>query len=165
MTDTTLEVATRLGELASKYSVTVTAAESCTGGGVASAITHVPGASGWFEYGFVTYSNGAKSRLLGVKPQTLLQYGAVSAEVVTAMAKGACEKSGADYAVAISGIAGPGGSTPTKPVGLVWFAWGPAKGAMKAEHRIFSGDRTQVREQAVVFALNKLCEAVENNTV
>ena len=159
-----LTLAARLGQVATAQSVKVTVAESCTGGGIANAITATPGASGWFEYGFVTYSNGAKSRLLGVKPETLLKHGAVSQEVVEAMALGALDKSAAQYAVAVSGIAGPTGSTPTKPVGLVWFAWaGP--GFLHSAHHILNGGREGVRSQAVSVALEQLAASIQKNTV
>lgn len=161
----TSRLAARLGAAASSRKLKITVAESCTGGGIAHAITSIPGSSAWFEYGFVTYSNAAKGRLLDVKPQLLLQHGAVSQEVVSAMAAGAIKRSGAHYAVAVSGVAGPGGSTPTKPVGLVWFAWlGPAQAPMCAHH-IFTGSREQVRDQAIQFGLTTLCELVEKKPV
>jgi len=153
-----------LGELATSNSLKIAVAESCTGGGIAHTITTAPGASGWFEYGFITYSNSAKCRLLGVKPEVILQHGAVSQEVVEAMAAGALDKSGAQYSVAVSGIAGPSGSTPTKPIGLVWFAWaGP--GFVYSAHHILSGGRDGVRSQAVSVALEQLCRYIQKNTV
>lgn len=102
-------------------------AESCTGGGVAAALTDLAGSSAWFDRGFVTYSNQAKQDMLGVSPETLAKFGAVSRETVTEMARGALLHSGAQLSVAISGIAGPGGGTPDKPVGTVWIAWGSAE--------------------------------------
>lgn len=145
-------VAERLGRLCRERKVFITAAESCTGGGVASAITAVGGSSDYFETGYVTYSNAAKMRLLGV-PNTLLDaHGAVSGEVVEAMVAGACRDSGAALGVAISGVAGPGGGTDTKPIGTVWLAWGSAE-VQQAERRHFPGNRLAVREQAVRAAL------------
>ncbi len=152
----------RLGELCRSRGVTVSAAESCTGGGVASAITEVAGSSDYFETGYVTYANGAKTRLLGV-PETLIEaHGAVSREVVEAMVAGACRESGADLAVAVSGVAGPGGGGPDKPVGTVWLAWGGADGVL-AERRHFPGDRQAVREQAVEAALAGLILALADD--
>lgn len=133
----------------------VTAAESCTGGGVASAVTMVAGSSEWFEYGFVTYANQAKESLLGVRAATLAQHGAVSEPVVREMAEGAVRVSGADLAVAVSGVAGPGGGTQDKPVGTVWFAWTTPTGTTAEVHRI-AGDRETVRQQAVRIALQGL---------
>ncbi|MEQ6889300.1 nicotinamide-nucleotide amidohydrolase family protein [Halomonas sp. CS7] len=145
-------LAERLGERCRARGITVTAAESCTGGGVASAITAVAGSSAWFETGYVTYANGAKTRLLGVPEALLAEHGAVSREVVEAMVIGACRDSGAGLGVAISGVAGPGGGSVDKPVGTVWLAWGSAEGAESTCHH-FPGDRAAVREQAVREAL------------
>lgn len=131
---------------------TITCAESCTGGGLAHAFTAVSGSSAWFNLGWVTYSNEAKHRQLGVSHEILTNYGAVSEETVTAMAVGAARAAHANVAVAISGIAGPGGGSTDKPVGLVWFGfWIDGKNVNVKQ--IFVGDRTQVREQAVNFAL------------
>lgn len=140
--------------------LSVTTAESCTGGGVASTITDIAGSSSYFETGYVTYSNTAKTRLLGV-PKTILDvHGAVSRETVMAMVAGACRESGADVGVAISGVAGPGGGSEEKPVGTVWFAWGSAQ-AQHAECLRFDGDRRAVREQAVHVALEGLVRWLE----
>ena len=144
--------------LARRLSVTV--AESCTGGGVASAITAVAGSSGYFETGYVTYSNAAKTRLLGVSEAVLEAHGAVSRETVEAMVAGACRESGADLGVAISGVAGPGGGCAEKPVGTVWFAWGSER-VQQAECRHFDGDRRSIREQAVRVALDGLIRWLE----
>ncbi|TLF47644.1 CinA family protein [Halomonas urmiana] len=158
VSDETLErqdlrrLAEQLGERCRARGITVTAAESCTGGGVASAITAVAGSSAWFETGYVTYANGAKTRLLGVPEALLAEHGAVSREVVEAMVIGACRDSGAALGVAISGVAGPGGGSAEKPVGMVWLAWGSAEGAESTCHR-FPGDRAAVRERAVHEAL------------
>lgn len=134
----------------------VSTAESCTGGGVASAITAIAGSSQWFETGFVTYANSAKTRLLGVSEASLAQEGAVSRTVVEQMALGAKAASGADLTVAVSGIAGPDGGTADKPVGTVWFAWADASGTVISECYVYQGDRAQVRYQACVTALREL---------
>ena len=140
----------------------LTTAESCTGGWVAQAITAIPGSSAWFERGFVTYTNLAKQEMLGVQADTLAKHGAVSAATVTEMAQGALRHSHAQLAVAISGIAGPGGGSPEKPVGTVWFAWGWAEG-VQVRCQQLSGDRAAVREQAVVIALQGLLAIAERH--
>jgi len=134
----------------------VTTAESCTGGWVAKACTDLAGSSDWFGTGYVTYSNEAKRAELGVPEQLLKTYGAVSEPVVRAMAQGALTRSGADLAVAISGIAGPGGGSPDKPVGTVWFAWSRRRGTelvTTARLAHYAGDREAIRRQAVAAAL------------
>lgn len=128
-------------------------AESCTGGWIAQAVTAVPGASAWFDRGFVVYSNAAKEELLGVRPSTLAAHGAVSEEAVREMAGGALERSRAQVAVAVSGIAGPTGGTREKPVGTVCIAWAVREGPTRVETRRFPGDRGAVRRQAVEAAL------------
>lgn len=128
-------------------------AESCTGGAIAKACTDLAGSSAWFERGFVTYSNEAKQDMLGVKVETLARYGAVSEAVVAEMAVGALQHSRAQVAVSVSGIAGPGGGTAIKPVGMVCFGWAQATGAVHTETHQFTGDRDAVRQQAVVYAL------------
>ncbi|MEQ5800895.1 CinA family protein [Halomonas sp. H10-9-1] len=153
-------LAERLGRLCRDKGVTITCAESCTGGGVASAITSVAGSSDYFETGYVTYSNAAKTRLLGVGEALLGEHGAVSREVVEAMVTGACRDSGADLGVAISGVAGPGGGSADKPVGSVWLAWGDAERAEGECHR-YPGDRRAVREQAVRTALVGMVRRLE----
>jgi len=136
----------------------VTVAESCTGGLLAGAITSVAGSSDWFDVGFVTYSNGAKTALLGVPESVLAAHGAVSEETACAMAAGALAKSGADLAVAVTGIAGPSGGTPEKPVGTVCFAWAEKGRTVEATTRPFDGDRAAVRDASVSFALRGLLE-------
>lgn len=149
------ELAARLGEELQRLGAQVTTAESCTGGGIAEAITRIAGSSAWFEAGYITYSNAQKTRQLGVPAELFEQVGAVSAEVVQAMARGAQRNSEARFAVAVSGVAGPGGGTAEKPVGTVWIAW--ADGAqVYAQHHLFSGDRQAVREQTVAAALQGL---------
>ncbi|PLR44271.1 hypothetical protein CYR40_15830 [Chimaeribacter arupi] len=148
----------RLGERLQAASAWVTCAESCTGGLVAKSITDIAGSSAWFDRGFVTYSNAAKHEMLGVAESTLQAHGAVSEPVVREMAFGALKAAGADYAVSISGIAGPGGGTDAKPVGTVWFGIAAEDGRMMAIKQCFSGDREAVRMQAAVFALQTLLD-------
>jgi len=136
----------------------VTVAESCTGGLVAGAITAVAGSSDWFDMGFVTYSNDAKVALLGVPESVLAAHGAVSEETARAMAAGALAKSGADLAAAVTGIAGPSGGTPAKPVGTVCFAWAAKGGAVESATRHFDGDRAAVRAESVNFVLDGLVQ-------
>lgn len=138
--------------------VTLAAAESCTGGLIAAACTSVAGSSDWFERGFVTYSNEAKTEMLGVPPALIAAHGAVSEEVARAMVGGALRHSHATLAVAVTGIAGPGGAVPGKPVGTVWLAWGTAAG-VRAERLQLPGDRTAVREATVAAALARLLAA------
>ena len=137
---------------------TAATAESCTGGLVAGAITDIAGSSGWFERGFVTYSNEAKIELLGVRPETLDRFGAVSEQTAREMVSGALERSRADIAVAVTGIAGPSGGTADKPVGLVWFAWGVRGGVVEAVSHHFPGDRAAVREASVAVALDGILD-------
>lgn len=127
-------------------------AESCTGGAIAAALTDVAGSSGWFDRGFVTYSNRAKREMLGVSAETLETFGAVSRETVLEMASGALSASATQLSVAVTGIAGPGGGTPEKPVGTVWIAWASA-GRLDAVCECFSGDRAAVRAATVDAAL------------
>jgi nicotinamide-nucleotide amidase len=137
------------------------AAESCTGGMIAAALTDVPGASAVFDRGFVTYSNEAKAEMLGVSAATIERYGAVSQPVARAMAKGALAASRADIAVATTGIAGPSGGSERKPVGLVWFALATRTGVIRAERRVFtSGDRNFVRLRATETALMLALRAI-----
>lgn len=132
----------------------VVTAESCTGGLLAGALTHFAGSSDVTEGGFVTYSNAMKQAVLGVGADTLATYGAVSAQTVEQMAEGALHACGAAHiAISISGIAGPGGGSADKPVGLVWFATARRGGATCASQKVFTGDRAYVREQAVLHAL------------
>jgi len=150
------QLSSQLGEALRARQWTVTTAESCTGGGVSYAITSVSGSSEWFETAFVTYSNEAKIARLGVDPATLAEHGAVSEATVKEMAAGALRVSSASVSVAVSGIAGPQGGTPDKPVGTVWFAW-MLEGAepMTAQH-VYKGNREGVREQAIISALQGL---------
>jgi nicotinamide-nucleotide amidase len=142
-----------LGELLRARGQRLVSAESCTGGLIAAACTSVAGSSDWFERGFVTYSNAAKSELLGVPVALIETQGAVSEDVARAMANGALVHSHAQWAVAVTGIAGPAGATPGKPVGLVWLAWAGPQGEVSAERCQFDGDRAAVRAQTVLRAL------------
>lgn len=153
------DLAAKLGDMLEQQSAQVSTAESCTGGGIAEAITRIPGSSAWFEAGFVTYSNVQKIRQLQVPASLFSEVGAVSREVVEAMVLGAQKASGARFAVAVSGVAGPGGGSPEKPVGTVWLAWG--NGDERFARRFqFKGDRQAVREQSVEAALVGLLRLV-----
>ncbi|MBF5056373.1 CinA domain-containing protein [Alcanivorax sp. 521-1] len=134
----------------------VATAESCTGGGIAQALTEVAGSSDWFERGFVTYSNDAKMEMLGVAAATLERHGAVSEATVLEMARGALTRSRADLSVAVSGVAGPGGGTDDKPVGTVWIAWAQGLDWSRAEVFHFPGDRAAVRRATIAAALDGL---------
>ena len=149
------QLASELGLLLKALNAQVTTAESCTGGGIAEAITRISGSSAWFEAGFVTYSNQQKTRQLEVPEPLFTRVGAVSREVVEAMVQGAQAQSGARFAVAVSGVAGPGGGSPEKPVGTVWLAWG-AGDEVSSERRHFAGNRDEVRRQTVIAALEGL---------
>ncbi|MGE0713993.1 MAG: CinA family protein [Alphaproteobacteria bacterium] len=139
--------------------VRVATAESCTGGLVAGTLTDIAGSSDVVERGFVTYSNEAKTEMLGVPASLITQVGAVSAEVARAMAAGALEHSPADVAVSITGIAGPGGATPAKPVGLVHFAVARRGATIRDERHVLPGDRAAIRRRAVAIALRMIREA------
>lgn len=145
---------------------TVAAAESCTGGWIAKSLTDNAGSSACFAYGVVSYSNGAKESILGVCSDTLKQHGAVSEATVGEMADGVLNLSGADYAVAVSGVAGPGGGTDEKPVGTVWVAWasrGRNGSVIDAQKHTFKGGRDEVRSQSVVIALQGIRERLRTN--
>jgi nicotinamide-nucleotide amidase len=150
--------AREVGERLVALGQTLVTAESCTGGWIAKTITDVSGSSGWFDCGMVAYSYEAKQGLLGVRPETLIRHGAVSEETVLEMVSGALIHSGAGVGVAVTGIAGPSGGTPDKPVGTVWIAWKRRGGypVMKQFH--FAGDRDAVRRQTVAAALGGLGE-------
>ena len=151
--DETIERASRLLAACRGHGLTLATAESCTGGLIAAALTESAGSSDVFEYGYVTYANSAKIEMLGVPRALLADHGAVSAEVARAMAEGALERSGADLAVSVTGIAGPGGATATKPVGLVYVGAVRRGGAATAERHHFSGDRTAIRQDTLTAAL------------
>lgn len=143
----------------------VAAAESCTGGWIAKVLTDPAGSSAWFDRGFVTYSNAAKQELLGVSGETLAEHGAVSAATVEAMVSGTLVHSAADVAVAVSGIAGPSGGTPDKPVGTVWFAWARRGTVPNARCALLPGERDRVRRAAVRIALEGLLEETGRSVV
>jgi nicotinamide-nucleotide amidase len=154
------QLAIRAGNKLRDERLMLATAESCTGGMVAAAITDISGSSGWFERGFVTYSNQAKTEMIGVPADMIDKHGAVSEPVAKAMAEGALRNSRAQVALAITGVAGPGGGTDAKPVGMVSFAWSNRLHTA-VETRQFKGDRKQVRTQAAVHALRGLLELLE----
>lgn len=156
-------LAQNLGQLLLQHGWRLVTAESCTGGFIAKVITDVSGSSAWFECGFVTYSNESKQDLLGVTVDILAQYGAVSEAVVMQMARGALANSRAQVALAISGIAGPGGGSPEKPVGTVWLAWCTPEQSMRVCCERFIGSRKSVRQQSVKKALEVLIDALAGN--
>jgi nicotinamide-nucleotide amidase len=149
-------LAAQLGQALNTSGGVLATAESCTGGWVAEVLTSVPGSSVWFERGFVTYSNAAKREMLGVRPETLRAFGAVSEATAGEMVQGALDHSHATLAVAITGIAGPGGGTAEKPVGMVCFAWADKQSPPRCATYYFEGDRQAVRRQAVNTALQGL---------
>lgn len=155
--------AAALGELLQARSLMLATAESCTGGLIAAALTAVAGSSQWFERGFVTYANRAKEEMLGVRAATLETHGAVSEAVVREMAAGALRHSHARLSLAVSGIAGPGGATPGKPVGLVCFAWDGEGMDARACTLRFAGDRHQVRRRAALTALQGMKRLLETS--
>ena len=155
MTDDILDLAARAGRALQAKGWLLATAESCTGGGVAQAITEIAGSSAWFECGFVTYSNAAKTGMLDVPAALIAQWGAVSEEVAAAMAEGALANSDAHVALSTTGIAGPGGAVPGKPVGTICFGWSRG-GQTRTERLVLTGDRHAVREQSVVHALQGL---------
>jgi len=150
--DAITQLAAQLGQELRALQAQVSTAESCTGGGIAEAITRIAGSSAWFEAGYVTYSNAQKTRQLDVPPTLFTSVGAVSREVVEAMARGAQEKSSARFSVAVSGVAGPDGGSAEKPVGTVWLAWADNEQLFSGKC-LFSGDREAVRRQTVEAAL------------
>jgi len=153
------ELAERLGRRLKAQRGKLVTAESCTGGWVAQIVTSVAGSSDWFERGFITYSNDSKHELLGVSRSTLEEHGAVSEETAREMARGALARSKATVALAVTGVAGPGGGSREKPVGMVCFAWASGDAAT-AETKRFSGDRESVRRQSVVHALEGLLKRI-----
>ena len=148
-----LAAAQALADSLAQQRLLLTTAESCTGGGIAETLTGIAGASAWFDRGFVTYSNEAKLSMLGVAQSTLDRFGAVSEATALEMARGAISHSGAHVSVAVTGIAGPDGGTPDKPVGTVWIAWGQKLGYAEARRFQFDGDRNAVRQQAILEAI------------
>lgn len=164
MTDTQLyRLAEQVGDALTSRGLMLATAESCTGGWIAEAATMVPGSSGWFERGFVTYTYISKREMLNVSADTLGKHGAVSEATVREMVLGALAASHAQIAVAVSGTAGPGGGTLEKPVGTVCFAWGVKDGELCSETQHFSGDRQAVRRQSVAHALEGVLQVLEGN--
>ena len=154
------KLAERLGALLLERGEWLAAAESCTGGWLAQSVTAIAGSSAWFDRGFVTYSNAAKVDMLGVPEATLDRHGAVSEATARAMAQGVLDHSRADWSVAITGIAGPSGGSPEKPVGTVCFAWAWRDGGCEACTCHFAGDRATVRERSVHYALSGLLQRI-----
>lgn len=151
----------RLLELLSKYNLKIATAESCTGGLVAGVLCDISGISAHFEEGYITYSEEAKCKNLGVLPETIAHYGVVSCEVAEEMAMGAAERANADCAVATTGVAGPTGGTEENPVGTVCFAC-VVKNQVLTERMIFEGNRMGIRMQAAVYAIEMLCDYIES---
>ena len=158
------KLAIQIGSALKSHGLMLATAESCTGGAVASAITDIAGSSEWFERGFITYSNEAKREMLGVAQETLMRYGAVSEAVVREMVTGALCHSHAQVALAVSGIAGPAGGMPDKPVGTVWFAWGIKGGQCVACLHHLSGNRAEIRVQSVCIAFQGVLELLNQVT-
>jgi len=154
-------LAVELGTALRRKRAKLAVAESCTGGWVAKCVTDVAGSSQWFDRGFVVYTNRAKQDLLGVSPQALLQFGAVSAQAAKEMAEGALIRSNADLALGITGIAGPDGGSPDKPVGTIWFGWAVRGQPAETRQMRFDGDRDAVRRAAVAAALTRMIELIE----
>lgn len=150
------DLSARVGAALQAAGLALATAESCTGGWVAQVVTHTAGSSAWFDRGFVTYANEAKEEMLGVKVATMIRHGAVSLETVAEMASGALTHSRAGISLAISGIAGPSGGSPGKPVGTVCFAWCRRGEKPHLRRRRFGGDREAVRRQALIYALTEL---------
>ncbi|NHZ38627.1 CinA family protein ['Massilia aquatica' Holochova et al. 2020] len=160
MTNDILDLSAKVGRALQAKGLLLVTAESCTGGGVAQAVTEVAGSTAWFDCGFVTYSNASKTELLDVSAALIAQLGTVSEEVASAMATGALANSNAHVALSTTGIAGPSGAVPGKPVGTVCFGW--ARGdTVQTERLVFAGDRQSVREQTVVHALQGLLRIIE----
>ena len=154
------DLAERVGLTLKGAGLTLATAESCTGGWVGQAVTMIPGSSDWYDRGFIVYTNTSKREMLGVMPETLERFGAVSEPTVREMAQGALDHSRAQIAVAVSGIAGPSGGSADKPVGTVCLAWARVNGSVWAETRRFGGDRDAVRRQAVIRTLERLLELI-----
>jgi len=156
-------LAKRVGERLKAEGALLVTAESCTGGWAAQAVTAIAGSSDWFERGFVTYSNDSKRELLGVRADTLARHGAVSEETAREMASGALRQSKGSLSVAVTGIAGPGGGSPAKPVGTVCFAWERENGRRHTETRRFAGNRESVRKQSVIHALKGVLKLLDED--
>jgi len=155
--DDLTQLAAKVGALLTEKNLLLATAESCTGGGVAHAVTEISGSSNWFECGFITYSNSSKSELLDISPALIAQHGSVSEEIAAAMAEGALANCEAHVALSTTGIAGPLGAVPGKPVGTICFAWS-MNGKTHTERLLLSGDRVSVRQQTVAHALKGLLQ-------
>lgn len=160
--ENTIELAERVGRTLQNKGWLLATAESCTGGGVGQAVTEIAGCSEWFDCGFIAYSNASKSELLDVSAALLAQHGAVSEEIAAAMAQGALSNSNAHVTVSTTGIAGPGGAVPGKPVGTVCFGWASSD-AIHTERLVFTGDRRAVREKTVAHALKGLLRFLDQH--
>ncbi|RJX31307.1 MAG: CinA family protein [Oxalobacter sp.] len=156
-----LDLATQVGKTLREKGLMLATAESCTGGGVAQAITEIPGSSEWFDGGFIAYSNACKTEMLSVVAAEIAKYGAVSEEIASAMASGALANTQADVAIATTGIAGPTGAVPGKPVGTVCIACA-ANNRMYSDRNVFSGDRQAVRQQTIVHVLQTLLKFLQD---
>jgi len=158
--DDILELATRVGKTLQAKGLLLATAESCTGGGVAHAVTEIAGSSEWFDCGFISYSNASKTEMLDVPAALFAQHGTVSEEIAAAMAEGALSNSNAHLSLSTTGIAGPGGAVPGKPVGTVCFGWSNGEHTY-TERLVFSGDRQAVRHQTVIHSLKGLLRFIE----
>jgi nicotinamide-nucleotide amidase len=156
MTTGISELLTTVSQQLKHHNYKIVTAESCTGGGLAYALTELPGSSDWFERGFVTYSNTAKADLLGVTSLTLVTYGSVSEHTAREMAEGALHRSQANISVAITGIAGPTGGSPDKPVGTVWLSYAGVDRETVTSLLSLEGNRSEIREKTILHALEKL---------
>jgi nicotinamide-nucleotide amidase len=159
--DALFQLAREVGLALKAKGLWLVTAESCTGGWAGEAVTAVPGSSQWYDRGFITYTNESKQEMLGVSAATLARCGAVSEEVAREMVAGALKNSRAQVALAISGVAGPGGGSPEKPVGTVCLAWGRRDGSIISEKRFFPGDRREIRRQSVEAALRGVLERLQ----
>ena len=157
-----LDQAKTLADSLLQHDIMLTTAESCTGGGISHLLTAIPGSSAWFERGFVTYSNEAKQDMLAVSALTLENFGAVSEECAAQMAEGAVAHSRADLAVSVTGIAGPDGGSPARPVGTVCFGWSRRGASTLTALHLFEGDREAVRQQSISMALQGLIELLDS---
>ena len=160
--DNVIELAEKVGQTLKQRGMLLATAESCTGGGVAQAITDIAGSSAWFDCGFITYSNASKTELLDVSAALIAQHGAVSEEIAAAMSEGALANSNAHLTLSTTGIAGPDGAVPGKPVGTICFAWSNGE-STHSERLVFSGDRQSIRHQTVIHALQGLLRFIEQH--
>jgi nicotinamide-nucleotide amidase len=160
---TLITLSQKVGKRLAEHGLILVTAESCTGGGIAQVITEIAGSSAWFDRSFVTYSNQAKQEMLDVKIESLEMFGAVSEQIAQEMAFGALQCSHADIAVSVTGIAGPSGGSPDKPVGTVCFGLAGVDNFIQVDRQVFSGDRSQVRNQSIYHALQLIDKYVENN--